>query len=46
LSSASGVSADWSCAPPLKNGSIVTPNDGVIEEQKQKIKEKLSEYHH
>jgi hypothetical protein len=31
-SSASGVSADWECAPPLPNVSIDTPYVGVIEE--------------
>jgi hypothetical protein len=35
-SSASGVSVDWECAAQWQNVSIVTPNDGVIEEQKQK----------
>jgi hypothetical protein len=35
-SSASGVSMDWELRP-LQNVSIVTPNDGVIEEQNKKI---------
>jgi hypothetical protein len=38
LSSPSGVSAVWECAPSLQNVSVVTPNDGVIEEQRQKNK--------
>jgi hypothetical protein len=34
--SASAVSADWDCAPPLQNVSVDTQYIGVIEEQKQK----------
>jgi hypothetical protein len=36
-SSESGVSVDWECALPLQNVSVFTPNDCVIEEQKQKL---------
>jgi hypothetical protein len=46
-SSASGVSANWVCARPLKNVSVDTQYTGVIEEQKQKkthIHEELAEF--
>jgi hypothetical protein len=45
LTSASGVSVDWECAPPLQNVSIVTPNNDVIEEQKNKhLQEQLADF--
>ncbi len=37
--SASAVSADWDIAPPLQNGRVDTQYVGIIEEQKQQIKE-------
>jgi hypothetical protein len=47
--SASAVSADWDIAPPLQNVSNDTQYDGIIEEQKQQIKqrqEELAEFNH
>jgi hypothetical protein len=37
--SASAMSADWDIAPPLQNVRVDTQYVGIIEEQKQKIKE-------
>ncbi len=37
--SASAVSADWLVAPPLQNVRVDTQYVGIIEEQKQQIKE-------
>jgi hypothetical protein len=37
--SASVVSADWDIAPPLQNVRVDTQYVGIIEEQKQQIKE-------
>ncbi len=37
--SASAVSADWDIAPPLQNARINTQYAGIIEEQKQQIKQ-------
>jgi hypothetical protein len=37
--SASAVSADWDIAPPLRNVRVNTNYVGIIEEQKQQIKE-------
>jgi hypothetical protein len=37
--SASAVSADWDIAPPLQNVRVDTQYVGIIEEQKQQIKE-------
>jgi hypothetical protein len=37
--SASVVSADWDIAPPLQNVRVDTQYVGMIEEQKQQIKE-------
>ncbi len=37
--SASAVSADWDIAPPLRNVRVDTQYVGIIEEQKQQIKE-------
>ena len=37
--SASTVSADWDIAPPLQNVRVDTQYVGIIEEQKQQIKE-------
>ncbi len=37
--SASAMSADWDIAPPLKNVRVDTQYVGIIEEQKQQIKE-------
>jgi hypothetical protein len=45
--SASAVSVDWDIAPPLQNVSIDTQYVGMIEEQKQQIKqlqEELAEF--
>jgi hypothetical protein len=45
--SASAMSADWDIAPPLRNVRVDTQYDGIIEEQKQQIKElqeKLAEF--
>ncbi len=45
--SASAVSADWDIAPPLRNVRVDTQYVGIIEEQKQQIKElqeKLAEF--
>jgi hypothetical protein len=36
---ASAVSADWDIAPPLQNVRVDTQYVGIIEEQKQQIKE-------
>jgi hypothetical protein len=47
--SASAVSADWDIAPPLQNVRVETQYVGIIEEQKQKIKqlqEELAEFKH
>ncbi len=47
--SASAVSADWEIAPPLQYGRVDTQYVGVIEEQKQQIKqlqEELFEFNH
>jgi hypothetical protein len=38
LSSASCVSADWDCTPPLQHVGVDPQYNGVIEEQKWKIK--------
>jgi hypothetical protein len=37
--SASAVSADWDVVPPLRNVRVDTQYVGMIEEQKQQIKE-------
>jgi hypothetical protein len=37
--SASAVSADWDIAPPLKNVRVDTQYVGIIEEQKQQIRQ-------
>ncbi len=37
--SASAVSADWDITPPLQNVRVDTQYVGIIEEQKQQIKE-------
>jgi hypothetical protein len=37
--SASAVSPDWNIAPPLQNVRVDTQYVGIIEEQKQQIKE-------
>jgi hypothetical protein len=37
--SASAVSADWDIAPPLQNVRVDTQYVGIIEEQKQQVKE-------
>jgi hypothetical protein len=37
--SASTLSADWDIAPPLQNVRIDTQYVGIIEEQKQQIKQ-------
>ncbi len=37
--SASAVSEDWDIAPPLQNVRVDTQYVGIIEEQKQQIKE-------
>ncbi len=37
--SASAVSADWDIAPPWQNATVDTKLVGIIEEQKQQIKE-------
>ncbi len=37
--SASAVSADWDIVPPLQNVRVDTHYVGIIEEQKQQIKE-------
>jgi hypothetical protein len=45
--SASAVSADWDVAPPLQNVRVDTQYVGIIEEQKQQIKqlqEELAEF--
>jgi hypothetical protein len=45
--SASVVSADWDIAPPLQNARVDTQYVGIIEEQKQQIKqlqEELAEF--
>jgi hypothetical protein len=45
--SASAVTADWDIAPPLQNARVNTQYDGIIEEQKQQIKqlqEELAEF--
>jgi hypothetical protein len=45
--SASAVSADWDVAPPLQNDGVDTQYVGIIEEQKQQIKqlqEELAEF--
>jgi hypothetical protein len=45
--SASAVSADWDIAPPLRNDRVDTQYVGIIEEQKQQIKqfqEELAEF--
>jgi hypothetical protein len=45
--SASAVSADWDVAPPLRNVRVDTQYVGIIEEQKQQIKqlqEELAEF--
>jgi hypothetical protein len=45
--SASVVSADWEVAPPLQNVRVDTQYVGIIEEQKQQIKqlqEELAEF--
>jgi hypothetical protein len=45
--SASAVSADWLIAPPLQNVRVDTQYFGIIEEQKQKIRqfqEELAEF--
>ncbi len=45
--SASAVSADWEIAPPLRNVRVDTQYVGIIEEQKQQIKqlqEELAEF--
>ncbi len=47
--SASAVSADWDIAPPLRNVRVDTQYVGIIEEQKQHIKElkeELAEFNH
>ncbi len=46
---ASLVSADWDVAPPLQNVRVDTQYAGIIEEQKQQIKElqeELAEFNH
>jgi hypothetical protein len=45
--SASPLSADWLIAPPLQNVRVDTQNFGIIEEQKQQIRqlqEELAEF--
>jgi hypothetical protein len=45
--STSAVSADWDIAPPLRNVRVDTQYVGIIEEQKQHIKqlqEELAEF--
>ncbi len=45
--SASAVSADWLIAPPLQNVRFDKQYDGIIEEQKQQIRqlqEELAEF--
>ena len=45
--SASAVSADWDIAPPLRNVRVDTQYVGIIEEQKQQIRqlqEELAEF--
>jgi hypothetical protein len=45
--SASAVSADWLIAPPLQNVMVDTQYFGIIEEQKQQIRqlqEELAEF--
>ncbi len=45
--SISALSADWDVAPPLRNVRVDTQNVGMIEEQKQQIKqlqEELAEF--
>ncbi len=37
--SASAVSADWDIAPPLRNVRVDTQYVGIIEEQKEQIKQ-------
>ncbi len=47
--SASAVSADWDIAPPLRNGRVDTQHVGIIEEQKQQLKQlqdKVAEFNH
>jgi hypothetical protein len=47
LASASAVCADWDIAPPLQNVRVDTQYVGIIEEQKQQIKqlqEELTEF--
>jgi hypothetical protein len=47
--SASAMSADWDIAPPLHNVRVDTQYVGIIEEQKQQIKElqeELAEFNH
>jgi hypothetical protein len=47
--SASAVSADWLIAPPLQNVKVDTQYVGIIEEQKQQIRqlqEELAEFNH
>jgi hypothetical protein len=47
--SASAVSADWDIAPPLQNIRVDTQYVGIIEEQKQQIKqlqEELAEFNY
>ncbi len=47
LASASAVSADWLIAPPLQNVTVDTQYVGIIEEQKQQIRqlqEELAEF--
>jgi hypothetical protein len=46
---ASAVSADWDIAPPLQNARVDTQYAGIIEEQKQHIKqlqEELAQFNH
>jgi hypothetical protein len=45
--SAAAVSADWDIAPPLRNARVDTQYVGILEEQKQQIKqlqEELAEF--
>jgi hypothetical protein len=47
--SASAVSADWLIAPPLQNVRVDTIYVGIIEEQKQQIRQlqkELAEFNH
>jgi hypothetical protein len=47
--SASAMSADWDIAPPLQNVRVDAQCVGIIEEQKQQIKqlqEELAEFNH